>query len=319
MKNKKGKQVILVLMLCLGILLVSAGCGRSLEMTMGEPAVIEDWVEITPENVLVSTQIFPPVWCENPMGWIAGEDNKVYVAFVAKVKNLRETALTVNELWAPFSLLMKTEYSECDIVSIVTKDGTCFDDKGKIQPWQTETVYFVKEIEEIDRQEEMEAVFDFDGAPKARVVFNGKSSVACWKSLTLKKPLRVSSQSSIQVRKVHFADKADPDNMGYIYDYYAPKSEDEKLLLIETTVKNIGTQKQLITKNFDVVAFADDKEYLGDLLLEDEFTLKPVGHQVIKAKESKRLIGAMSVPKNLKLDDLEIYVYVDGTYYRYIP
>ena len=315
MKVSSIKKIVVTLLLgCL--LFVFAGCGNT-DLTMGEVKELGGKVEITPENVLVSSQVFPPVWSEEPMGWVTNGTHKTYLTFVAKVKNLQEDALTVNDLWQAFSLYAKTEYTDCDIVAIVTKDGTCLDDDAEIKSGKTRTVYFIKEIEEIDRYEQMEAVFDFDGAPKARIAFDGKRNVAVYEELSLKSPIKAENFGTVEISDVGFVEKLSPENPGYIYDYYAPKSEDEKLLLIEAEVENTSKKNQYAASYLNVVAFADGYEYYGDLLLETQYTVQSAAGEQIEAKDTCKVVGAVSLPKTLKLEDLDIFVYVNGAYYRF--
>ena len=215
---KKGvlqKLTLVIAVLCM--LFGLASCGKSVELHFDETAVVEDCVEFTAKNVIVSSQVFPPVCDANPMGWVMDEADKTYVTIVATVKNLTEEELTTEQLWTNFSIYMKDDYVDGSIVALITKNGTKLSDSGSIKAGKTGTVYFITEIAKSDLDESMEAEFDFDGTT-LRLNIDGTKPIAVYETLQLKETYTVSGLGKVTPKKLSFMNELEPSNPGYTYD-----------------------------------------------------------------------------------------------------
>ena len=137
-RNVWKKLVLFAAVVCLLFGLTS--CGKTETLTLGDKVVVDNHVEFTAENVLVSSKVFPPISGSNPMGWVCDDKKSTYVSVIATVKNLGEEPITINDLWQNFCISMGEELIDGSIIAIVENNGTQLSDGESIEAGKTETV-----------------------------------------------------------------------------------------------------------------------------------------------------------------------------------
>ena len=99
MKKRWGFILAALLIMSAAVLLPSCTGNSAVELEFGKTAVVGEYIEFTPVNVLVrSNEIYAPKGHED--GWVYQGDLKdqVYVALVARVKNVSEGSIKVQNL-----------------------------------------------------------------------------------------------------------------------------------------------------------------------------------------------------------------------------
>ncbi len=315
MKYGRAK-LLLTIILTLCILLGITACRSPVEMTMGETVLIEGHVELTPRNVIVSKEIFPPASSKKPMGWVVEDDDKTYVAVIVDIKNLRENEITAYDLWSSFSVYMKQENRNGTLIAMVSKDGTVLNTEETIAPDETETVFFILELDDFDLQEKMEAQWGFEHSTDCVLPFDGTTPVAQYKNAAEGDVIAVDGLGTMALKSFAFAEELEPDAPGYTFEYYLPNEKNQKLFVVTTEVKNITKKAQSSYSYLNMMAFADGEVYLADIVADDDHAANIVRGESIDTKKKKRVYGVVSIPKEIKKEDLDVYLYVGGAYYR---
>lgn len=313
-KRMMKKAVVLLAVLCM--LFVFTACGKTVELTLGETTTVEKHVEFTPENVIISSQVFPPISGTDPMGWVVDDEDKTYVTVIASIKNLGSEAMTTDDLWVDFFVILNEEYVDGTIVAVTTENDTKLNDNASIEPNQTETVYFITEVakNELDKLTRVE--FDFSGSTLSLTVDTTKS-VARYESLTMKETYKVKHLGNVIPQKMSFMSELEPSNPGYTYDYYVPQTDNDKMLVLTTKTENTSKSKKAAYRYLNMLVFAGGDEYLGDVVADDAYSANITGSEKLGAGDERNVYALVNLPKSVKKADCEIYIYIDGMYYQY--
>ena len=314
--KKRGIKKAAALMAVLCMLLMMNGCGTTVEMTLGETTTVENHVEFTPENVIVSSQVFPPISGTNPMGWVVDDAANTYVTIIASIKNLGKEAISPDDLWADFCVIVNEESVSGSIVAVTSDRDTKLDSSASIEPEKTETVYFITEVAKSDLDKLTKAEFDFDGSTLSLNV-DATQKVARYEELNLKDTYKVKNLGKVTPKKMSFMRELEPSNPGYTYDYYAPQTDDDKLLVLTTKVENTSKSKKAAYRYLNMLVFVGEEEYLGDVVADDAYSANITGNEKISAGEDRQVYALVNLPKSVKKADCEIYIYIDGMYYQY--
>ncbi len=313
-KNGWKKFFAFAVVVCL--LFGMTSCGKTEPLTLGEKVVVDKHVEFTPENVLVSSKVFPPISGSNPMGWICDDEKRTYVTVTATVKNLGDEPITIDELWQNFCISMGEELIDGSIIAITTNNETKLSDSEVIEGGKTENVYYITEMDKDDLDDEKSAEFDF-GKTTLVLSLDTSKRVAQAKPLKLKETYKVKNLGKVMPKKMGFTQELEPANPGYTYDYYAPQTGDDKLLVLTTETKNTTKKKKSAYRYLNMMVFVGDDVYLGDVVADDAYAANITGSEKLSAGDERNVYALVNLPKSVKKKDCEIYVYIDGKYYRY--
>lgn len=315
MRKSLWKKVVFVaLALCL--MLGLSSCGKTTELTLGEKVVVEKYAEFTAENVLVSSKVFPPISGPNPMGWVVEDEGNTYVTIVATIKNLKDEPLTIDDLWSSFSVILDGEAQNGTIIAMVAENGTKLDDGRDIGAGATETVYFITEVEKSHLQKLTEAEFDF-GRMTLSLSVDTSKRIALSEALSLKQTYKVKNLGKVIPKSMKFMANLEPSNPGYTYDYYAPQTEDDRLLVLTTKTKNTSKKKKPAYRYLNMMVFVGEDVYLGDVVADDAYSANITSKEKLGAGDQRNVYGLVNLPKSVKAKDIELYVYLDGRYYQY--
>ena len=308
------KAFLMALVLCM--LLGMSACGKTVSSTMGEKTTVDKHVEFTAQNVMISSKVFPPISGSNPMGWVLEDEKKTYVTIITTVKNLRDEPMTIDDLWGNFRVVLNGEYTNGTIVAVATKNDTKLDDSKAVEAGATETVYFITEVAKADLGKLTGAAFDF-GKTTLSLDLDTSKRVAVSTDLKLKKTYKVKNLGKVTPKSVKFMKDLEPSNPGYTYDYYAPQTSDDRLLVLTTKTKNTTKKKKSAYRYMNMIVFVDDEVYLGDIVADDAYSANITGKEKLSAGETRNVYALVNLPKSVKKADCEIYIYLDGKYYLY--
>jgi len=314
MTRRIWKTLVLAVVLCL--LFSMTSCGKPVSLSLGETTTVEKHVEFTAENVIVSPKVFPPISGSEPMGWIMEDEEKTYVTIIATIKNLREEDITINDLWVNFFAILDKEYVDGSIVAVTTDNDTKLDDSQPIKPGKTKTVYFITEVAKSDLTKLTRAEFDF-GRTTLTLAIDTSKRVAQTEPLTLQKTYSVKNLGKVTPKKMGFTKELEPANPGYTYDYYAPQTGDDKLLVLTTKTKNTSKKKKAAYRYLNLMVYVGEEVYVGDVVADDAHSANITGREKLSAGETRNVYALVNLPKSVKKQDCEIYVYIDGKYYQY--
>ena len=314
MKRHMKKIFVFALTLCL--LAGLSSCGETLSLTLGEKVTVEQHAEFTAENVIVSPKVFPPISGEDPMGWVMDDESKTYVTIIATLKNLSDKEMSINDLWIDFCVLVDGEYTDGTIVATTTDQDTKLDDSKPVPAGETRTIYYITEIAKADLSKLTSAEFDF-GKTTLSLDIDTSKRVAHAKTLELDGSYRISKLGKVTPESVKFMKELEPSNPGYTYDYYAPQTEDDRLLVLTTKTENTSKKKKAAYRYFNLMAFVGEEVFLGDIVAEDEYAANITGSETLSAGDKRNVYGIVNLPKSVDEEDLELYVYLNGRYYQY--
>lgn len=313
-KSVWKKLAILSAVLC--ILVGMTSCGKTVSLSMGETATVDKHVEFTAENIIVSPEVFPPISGKEPMGWVLDDESKTYVTIVSTIKNLSDKALSMEDLWYDFSICLQEEYIDGTIVAATTNNDTKLNDSKPIGSGKTKTVYFITEIDKADLKETMEAEFDFGGTTLVLPLETSRK-VADSTLIDLRESYKVDGLGTVTPKSIAFMDELEPSNPGYTYEYYAPQTKDDQLLVLKASAENTTTKSKSAYRYMNIMAFVGDEPYLGEVVSDDEYSANIVFGDKLYAGETRNIYAIVNLPKSVKESDCKIYIYIDGKYYRY--
>lgn len=315
MKQGVGRNlVVLIGALCL--MLAMTSCGKTVPLTLGEKVTVENHVEFTAENVMISPQVFPPISGSEPMGWVLNDEEKTYVTIITTIKNLGEEDIIIDDLWKDFFAVLDEEYIDGTIVATVAENGTKLDDSKPVEAGKTRNVYFITEVAKADLSKLTRAEFDFGGTTLTLDLDTGKR-FALTKTLKLKETYKVKNLGNVTPKSMKFMEELEPTNPGYTYDYYVPQTDDDKLLVLTTKSENTTKKKKSAYRYLNMLVFVDDEVYLGDVVAEDAYAANITGSEKLSSGDTRNVYALVNLPKSVKKADCEIYVYIDGKYYQY--
>lgn len=321
-KSMRKKVLFLMLIFCASMFLWSCGAEKDVAMTMGETTAVEDSLEFTPKNVLVSPQIYPPICSSFPMGWEIEDDSKTYVALIAEVKNLTESAVTVNDL-CDFRLTSGENIYENTMTAVLEDNETSLASTGSIDAGKTATVYFIVEYDVDAVSEETGAEFAFGQQEEEEPVFNYKLTVDTTKPVAMTEELKLGEKITVDglceltPEKASFVKKIEPKNPGYYYNYYKAKSDQDKLMTLTVKVKNLSGREKDAYMFYGMNAVCKDAHYVGGIVADDEEQANITQYETIGNDGVRTTYGIANLPKSAGKSGCDIYLYAGGTYYRY--
>ena len=314
MKKTIMKKIVLLVVTLLLMSVVSA-CGEEVSLTLGETTTVEQQAEFTADNIIISPKVFPPISGDNPMGWVMDDESKTYVTIITTIKNLSSEALTIEDLWVNFGVILDGEYTDGTIVAVETEYGTKLDDSKPVAAGETETVYYITEVAKADLSKLTAAEFDFGKTTLALNVDTSKK-VALAEPLNMDESYRIKGLGTVTPKSIKFMEELEPSNPGYSYDYYAPQTADDQLLVLRTKTENTSKKKKAAYRYLNMMVYVDETVYLGDVVADDAHAANITGSETLSAGEERNVYGMVNLPKSVKKADCEIYVYLNGKYYR---
>ena len=66
-----------------------------------------------------------------------------------------------------------------------------------------------------------------------------------------------------------------------------------------------------------MMVYVGDEVYLGDVVADDDHSANITSEEKLSAGETRNVYALVNLPKSVKKQDCEIYVYIDGKYYQY--
>lgn len=321
MRDRLKRIWILLLILC-GAAILWSCAEQEVSMSMGEKTVVEDSFEFTPKNVLVSDQIYPPVSGSFPMGWEVEDDSKTYVALTAEVKNLTETSVSADQI-CDFHLLSGETTYDSTMTAVLEDGETNLNSGGGIPSGETRTVYFIVEYDKDAVSKETAAEFAFNQQNEDEPVFNYKLTVnttepvAVTKELKFDEKITVDGLCELTPKSAKFADKIEPANPGYYYNYYKAQSADDRLLVLTINVTNLSGEEKDAYLFCGMNAVSADKVYVGGVVADDEDRANITQYETIDKNGQRTIYGIANMPKEAENQTCDIYLYAGGEYYRY--
>ena len=279
-------------------------------------------VEMGAKNVLVSDQIYPPVSGSFPMGWEVEDDSKTYVALTAEVKNLTETSVSADQI-CDFHLLSGETTYDSTMTAVLEDGETNLNSGGSIPSGETRTVYFIVEYDKDAVSKETAAEFAFNQQNEDEPVFNYKLTVnttepvAVTKELKFDEKITVDGLCELTPKSAKFADKIEPANPGYYYNYYKAQSADDRLLVLTINVTNLSGEEKDAYLFCGMNAVSADKVYVGGVVADDEDRANITQYETIEKNGQRTIYGIANMPKEAENQTCDIYLYAGGEYYRY--
>lgn len=328
MKKKAFGSVIVLVSALIFTVLSFSGCGlKETSLELGKTAVVENYVEFTPENVIISKTIFPPMPYDNPEGgWMAGEGN-INVVLVAKVKNLTDKAMATDN-FCEFYIADQVDWHYGDVYSLAENERH-FNEEEKIESGETKTVCLFVEMNQKNleyRPEPYIALGFFEEANDREALeynyklpFDPKKSVAAYKELKTGQKITLKNGYELTLRNVESMRKLEPTNTADFYEYWVPHDEEkERLLVMEMELEN-SHGKELPAKGlFGVSLVRPDRDsFMGQSIVENENGNIIAEETAIGKGESRTGYGIVGIPKQAADEKLEVFLYIDGDYYRY--
>jgi len=311
------------------------GCTeKEVELSLGQTAEVDGLCEITPENVLVSPQVYAPLAKGSRKGYEAGE-GKTFVIVSAQIKNISEKKLDLRRV-CDCRLQPDGEEDGRTMILTLEKGQTSLGTSPLLAEGESKEVYFVMETEregaepvsdsedDEDEEERTLAAFDFHGGEEEDWVYNYKLAVdtsrpvAVYEPLQMKKDLVCQGLAQLTPVKVRLTEKLEPENPGYYYNYFKGAAKGDKLLVLDLDVKNLSGGKKRVDTFYGIrVVGSDGESYVGGALAEDRDRANLVD-SISLAKDSRlRTYAAVSLPKAARQGVCHIYLYAGGRYYLY--
>ena len=314
MRTSLWKKTVIITMTAVMLLSLS-GCIRTKDVAVGETATVKNHVEFTLENVMISPEVFPPSNGSNPMGWICEDWEKTYVTLIAKIKNLGDEELTTTELWVHSFLHVDGKLEDMKIVASVEENGTVLNDEGSIAVGESKIVYLIAELAKIDLSKVGKAEVDF-GMTTVSMSVDTNQPFAVAKTISMGESYKIKGLGKVVPKRIQFTDALEPEKPGYTYDYYTPQTEEDKLLVLTTETTNTTKKKRNPIRYLNLIVFTDEHVYHGDVVAEDEHQANITDEEMLNAGERRKVYGIVNLPKSVKKEDCQIYVYLNGAYYR---
>jgi hypothetical protein len=323
-KTVKKTLLISAAMVCMAVVLTACGGKADVIMNMGEPVAISDTLTLTPENLLVSFKVYPPIsGSGQAMGWVCENEENTYVTLVARVENDTDQPLEVDDL-SDFRMVTDKESFDSSFTAAVTEDGTALERSTVIEAGASATVYFITEAAKSALSEETMLEFSLDPEEEEpsynyKLTADTTQPVAVCEELNLGETIGAEGLGDLTPKKVRFTKRIDPDNPGYYYDYYQAQGEDERLLVMNIQVKNTSGKKQAADGFYGLFCMDGEGEtYIGSIVADDSSRANIRAGESIGKNKTRTTYGVFNLPKSAGKTDLTIYLYADGTYYRYV-
>lgn len=331
---KRGKILLwLSCIFCVAAVFVLLwGCTeKEVILSLGETAEVDGLCEITPENILVSPQVYAPVAKGSREGYEAGED-RTFVIISTRIKNISEEKLDLRKV-CDCRLQPGDEENSRTMILTLEKGQTALGTSAQFAAGESKEVYFVMETEKegaesvSDSEEEEErtlAAFDFhedeeeDWAYNYKLAVDTSEPVASSEPLQLNKTIVCEGLAELTPVKVRLAEKLEPENPGYYYNYFKGAEKGDKLLVLDLDVKNLSGQKKRVDTFYGIrVVGADGESYVGGAAAEDRDRANLLDSITFAKNSRNRAYAAVSLPKTARQGICDIYLYVGGTYYLY--
>lgn len=323
MKRKAWKKVFSLVTILAMTLIISSCSEETVVMKMGETITVDDYVEFTPENVMVSQDVYPPINQNFSSGWESDSKDKVFVTVMAKVKNLSDKDISIETLCG-IEVEASDETFDNHLVAMLTKQGSGLVETGKIHKGKTETVYLMTEIDKSAISDKSLAKVAFEMDAESDPVFNYHLSIDTTKKIMVSKPLKlnqgitVDEKTQLTPMKVEFTEEIVPSNPSGEYYYYRAEKDGTVLLALTTELKNLMKSGEIsISKSFGFLVFSDVEEHFGTVIANDENNSNLAGNQTLAAGQTRIAYGMAEVSEGMKKKKCEVYLYIQGEYYQY--
>lgn len=319
-KDTLKKALVLALAVCTVFAAYACGGKEDVTMALGEKVTAGESLEITPENVLVSNQVFPPVTNSYPMGWTA-ESGKTYVTIVAQVKNLSDKEIKGRDL-CKFKLTIGEDVFDSNMTAVLSDDSMKLSSSSGIKAGKTERVYFITQLDETAIGKETLAEFSFtpgDEEPvySHKLTVDTTKPVAVAEKLDMDKKITVDGLCELTPTGFKFASKIEPSNPGYYYNYYKAQKAGDKLSVLTIKAKNLSKAEKEAYSFYGITAFYNGTAYIGGVVADDENKANITQYEKIPTNSTRTTYAVGNLPKAAEKGKCDIYVYVDGTYYQY--
>ena len=312
------KKILLLFLTFIAAISI-CGCGQQdVTLKLGETAVMEEQIAITPVNILVMPQIYAPVNEENSLGLSAGEGS-TYVVIEAEVENLSEETVTVDQA-VQFRLTGTEGSSEGLLSAVLTDGGKNMKTSPDLEAGQRAEFYFIVEMSESDMEDNMTAEFalieeDREPVFRYKLATNLTEPVAVYRELSRGDTV-TADDFKLTAENISFAEKLEPENPGYYYAYLEARTEDESLLIAELHLENTSEEGKSISDLCGVrIVTRDGNFYLGGMAAEDREKANIISEGKVAAGEERTVYALASLPASAKDGNCRVYLYVDGTYY----
>ena len=162
-----------------------------------------------------------------------------------------------------------------------------------------------------NQQNEDEPVFNY------KLTVNTTEPVAVTKELKFDEKITVDGLCELTPKSAKFADKIEPANPGYYYNYYKAQSADDRLLVLTINVTNLSGEEKDAYLFCGMNAVSADKVYVGGVVADDEDRANITQYETIDKNGQRTIYGIANMPKEAENQTCDIYLYAGGEYYRY--
>lgn len=299
-------------------------CGtEDINLEMGKTTVLEDYIEFTPVNALVcSDEIYAPLGSES--GWVYnGElEDPAYVAVVAKVKNLTDKKIKMQNFVVPTLKQGDQEYETYQNL-LLTKNDTLLSSREAIDAKQEGIVYILMDGQQKTRgSAEVELNFaneDYQKEDVYHLKLDTSKNIAQTLPLEKDKAVTADGYGKLTLKTVSAGKKVEPSKASKYdgYTYFTPKKPDSVLLDIQIDVENLQKESCKDVNFIGARAVKEDKTFYGYVVTEtkDGKNLKDLSS--LKPGESRRIHAVVEVPAEWKSGGAQVYLYFNGQYYEY--
>lgn len=322
---KKKWIAAFVVLLTLAAALSLASCGDSdVELELGKTVTIGEYIEFTPENVLVrADELYAPKGHED--GWVYEGDleDQVYVVLTAKVKNLSDKNIKVANL-ANMTLTQGEQQYSTEECMLLTDNGTQLERSGELEAGDEGTVYILADGQESTRgQAELRITFTsslYKGEEAYCLSCDTSKTVAASTELELKKAVTAEGAGQVTLDAVSIKKRVNPSKAAGTdtYAYYTPKGSDNLLLDAQLTVKNLQEDSCAAETFVGAMAVCGGEVKDSFIVVETDNRKDLKEKAAVKAGKSKKLHALINVPKEWKQKDVSLYIWIDGAEYEYI-
>lgn len=320
---KKKWMLTLTMLLVLTALLLSS-CGSSdTELKLGETAEVGDYIQFTPDNVLVrADELYAPKGHKD--GWVYEGDleDQVYVALRAKVKNLSDSNIKVTNLAHATLTQGGQEYTTAECM-LLTEDGTQLQRSGEIKAGGEGTVYILVDGQEKTRGEaELRITFTsslYEGEEAYCLSCDTSKAVAASAAMEEGKAVTAEGLGQVTLNKAPIKKRVNPSKAtdADAYAYYTPRESDNLLLDAQLTVKNLQETACAAETFIGAMAVCEGNVHDSFVVVETDDGKDLKEKASVKAGKSKKLHALINVPKDWEQKELSLYIYFGGTEYEY--
>lgn len=320
--KKKWVLTLTMLLMLTASLLSSCGSGDT-ELKLGETTAVGDYIQFTPDNVLVrADELYAPKG--HKAGWVYEGDleDQVYVALRAKVKNLSDSSIKVANLAHATLTQGGQEYTTAECM-LLTENGTRLQRSGEIKAGDEGTVYILVDGQEKTRgQAELRLTFTsslYDGEEAYCLSCDTSKAVAASEAVEEGKAVIVEGLGQITLNKAEVKKRVNPSKATETdtYAYYTPRGSNDLLLDVQLTVKNLRKTACAAETFAGAMAVCEGTVHDSFIVVETDDGKDLKEKASVKAGKSKKLHALINVPKDWKKKELSLYIYFDGTEYEY--